>query len=384
MPDSHPRRKRARKAERPSADPAARILAAPVDERLTAPDGCVARLLDEAGPLGIAVPYRYQAPGTGGTYDLAVRFQGIPTSDEGGERKDGERFDRVERVTGLPATGDLVTLTARIPVSRPGSYRVLAEPLSTTPSDSPLPRRVVETPAQMRHLAQGPHVRVWSWPLLILLGTAVALTGQALLAAWSGLPWITVALLSILGCFAGVLGGRLWYLGLHRQPLRKFMVAGSCIQGFLVAALGVLAGGAALLGLSVGAVLDVTAPAVFVGMAVGRPGCFFAGCCAGRPTGSAWGLVSSDRRLAVRRVPVQLMEAATALVISVVGAILLLSAPSAAEGSIFVASISAYVLVRQWLFRFRVDPHTKRGRLVTTLVAAAILLGALYLGYVSR
>jgi phosphatidylglycerol---prolipoprotein diacylglyceryl transferase len=335
------------------------------------------------GPLGIAVPYRYRAPGTGGTYDLAVRFRGFRIPD-GGEPTDGERLDRVERVTGLPATGEVVTLTARIPVSVPGIYRVLAEPLATEGGAcSTLPRRVVEATAQMRQLAQGPHVRVWSWPLLILLGTAVALTGQALLAGSSGLPWITVSLLSILGCLAGVLGGKLWFLGLHRQPLGQFMVAGSCIQGFLVAALGVLAGGTALLDMSVGAVLDVTTPAVFVGMAVGRPGCFFAGCCTGRPTGSAWGLVSSDRRLAVRRVPVQLMEAATALVIAAIGAILVLSAPPLAEGSTFAASFSAYVLARQWLFRFRVDSHTQRGRRVTTVFATAILVGALYLGYVS-
>lgn len=49
----------------------------------------------------------------------------------------------------------------------------------------------------------------------------------------------------------------------------------------------------------------------------GRPGRFFAGCCAGRPTASRSGLWSSDRVLAVRRIPVQLWEAATALLIGV-------------------------------------------------------------------
>jgi len=57
--------------------------------------------------------------------------------------------------------------------------------------------------------------------------------------------------------------------------------------------------------------------AVFVGMAIGRPGCFFAGCCSGRPTVSRWGLWSSDRRIGIRRIPIQLIEAAAALLIGV-------------------------------------------------------------------
>jgi phosphatidylglycerol:prolipoprotein diacylglycerol transferase len=88
-----------------------------------------------------------------------------------------------------------------------------------------------------------------------------------------------------------------------------------CIQGFGLGAIGTLVIGAWATGMPAGPLLDVTAPGLLVGMTIGRFGCFFGGCCAGRPTASRWGLWSSDRRLGVRRVPTQLLESTVALVV---------------------------------------------------------------------
>jgi phosphatidylglycerol:prolipoprotein diacylglycerol transferase len=75
---------------------------------------------------------------------------------------------------------------------------------------------------------------------------------------------------------------------------------------------------------------DVFAPGVALGHAIGRLGCFFAGCCYGRPTTLPWGIVFSDpfaasyvgTPLGVPLHPTQLYEAGAELVIL---ALLLLS-----------------------------------------------------------
>jgi prolipoprotein diacylglyceryltransferase len=61
-----------------------------------------------------------------------------------------------------------------------------------------------------------------------------------------------------------------------------------------------------------GVFLDVTAPGLLFAMAVGRVGCFFAGCCGGPPTASCWGVWSSDQHVGARRIPTQLLESVLA------------------------------------------------------------------------
>ncbi len=51
-------------------------------------------------------------------------------------------------------------------------------------------------------------------------------------------------------------------------------------------------------------VADILAPSLTIGHAVGRWGCFFAGCCYGKPTDSAWGVIFTDpKSLAPLNVP---------------------------------------------------------------------------------
>jgi phosphatidylglycerol:prolipoprotein diacylglycerol transferase len=132
--------------------------------------------------------------------------------------------------------------------------------------------------------------------------------------------------------------------------------------------------GALLLRLPVGTLLDVTTPGVFLGMALGRPGCFLTGCCAGRPTGSRWGLRSSGRRLAVRRFPVQLVEAGVALALGAVTLALVLTVRLPIPGVIFVGALAAYTLARQLLFPLRTESRTTTGRVITMLACVLVLV----------
>ncbi len=100
----------------------------------------------------------------------------------------------------------------------------------------------------------------------------------------------------------------------------------------------------------------MTAPGLMFGMAVGRYGCFFGGCCAGRPTASRWGLWSSDRRVGVRRIPTQLLESTLALLVGIAALLAHTFAEPRPAGVVFVGSMAAYTLGRQLLFPLRDRP----------------------------
>ncbi len=63
---------------------------------------------------------------------------------------------------------------------------------------------------------------------------------------------------------------------------------------------------------------DIAGPSTMLGLAIGRMGCFFAGCCWGRPTKAPWGVVFNDPDsfCTVKGIPIhptQIYEAAGAL-----------------------------------------------------------------------
>ena len=349
-----------------------------------APTGCAA-VLAEAQPQGLAVTYWIEPPAWASRepYEVALRFAG--------ERVDGpqaprDRFTHEEEVGTLTAGHGRVAVTARIPDIGAGTWRVTAtaraHPVPASPasgtSATGLPTRVSTAATRFAPLTHGPAVRLAVWPVLVGVAVLVAVSVQGVLHARARHPVPAAVLAALAASLVGYASAKVYYLVLHREPLRNLATAGTCIQGFLLGGIGSLTIAAAGFGLPVGEVLDAAAPAVFFGMAVGRPGCFFSGCCAGRPTASRWGLFSSDRRLAVRRIPIQLLEAAVALLIGAI-ALLLVLAEHQARGLVFLGAVAAYTLLRQLMFPLRADAHTARGRHLAMAASAAVLLTALVL-----
>jgi len=114
-------------------------------------------------------------------------------------------------------------------------------------------------------------------------------------------------------------------------------------------------------------------------MAVGRVGCFFAGCCGGPPTASRWGVWSSDQRVGACRIPTQLMELVLAGILGL-GALAVVLNHGTADGAIFVAALSAYTLVRQGILHLRAEARkTRLGGLITATLAALVLVAAVVL-----
>ena len=125
----------------------------------------------------------------------------------------------------------------------------------------------------------------------------------------------------------------------------------------------------------IGVFIDASAPGLFVGLAIGRIGCFFAGCCAGRPTSAAWGLWSSDQRVGMRRIPAQLLESALALGSALLSLVAVLGYRPLI-GGIFVAALALYTLARQGILRLRAErPESVRGGSLIALASAVVLIG---------
>jgi phosphatidylglycerol:prolipoprotein diacylglycerol transferase len=291
-----------------------------------------------------------------------------------------------------------VAVTAQIRGINPGEWTVTARPVARTgrclvslypPGQHgvphrqrrPLwPRRVV-IPACTRTAARTaplpftkvPGIIRPAYAGLISLGVLAGLSLQAVLLDQASLPVGRALVFSMLAVAAGLGGGKVWYVAVHRGRQSD----GWCIQGFIagaaaVAAVAPLAG----LGVPAGAYLGTAAPGLLIGMAIGRPGCFWAGCCAGRPTASRWGIWSSDRRLGCRRVPAQLLEALLSLLIGLAALAAVPLHGAARSGPVAVGALAAYTLGRQFILGLRSNPPRRapHGGQVTAAGAAALLL----------
>lgn len=364
---------------------------APAGPSATAPSSCSDEFEGEL--VGLGATYELDTGGVAdGPFSVAVRFIGARDGTQG-STDPADRFERVEIVDGLHPDSGRLSITTKATSVRPGQWTVTAEP-STRRGDAPqdgrwrrapaLTTATITTRTRMAPLVHGPGVRQFAWPVLVLLGAVGAVVLQALLLARAGGDWRTGLVASAVALLAGFFAAKIYYMVQHGLGPRRFAGAGTCIQGFLLGAFGGATVVLLLAGSPVGQYLDVTAPGVLLAMAVGRPGCFVGGCCVGRPTSSRWGLWSSDRRVGIRRIPVQLIEAGAALALGSVALTLVLLVPLPVPGALFVASMALYTAARQLLFPLRNEQRrTSTGRVGTLIVALATAVGAALLSVLS-
>ncbi|WP_405133046.1 prolipoprotein diacylglyceryl transferase family protein [Nocardia sp. NBC_01388] len=310
-------------------------------------------------------------PADGPPTDVTVRFVGI-RRDVDEESESPDTFERFVTVSGVPAGAGRLAVTAKVSDIAPGRWDVAAARAEPPTGERWSPVQTERLATTFAPFAHGPAVRLWSWPALVGAGALLALLLQFVLLTFiQGNPAAALGI-SALACLLGYAGAKVYTVVLNRESFGRILQTGACIQGFLLVAFAVLALGSAVAGLGVGPVLDATTPGLFLGMAVGRPGCFLSGCCAGRATSSRWGLWSSDRSVAIRRVPVQLMEAAAAAVIGAVTLGLFVGLGDMG-GGLFVGGLAVYVLARQGLFGLRANPRTARGRALTVGLGLLVL-----------
>src|SRR5216683_7065191 len=349
----------------PAGDAGPRIDAVQSDKEAGTPGGWT-RLWESATQEILAVTYWFDPVPHPEPYPVTVRFSGR-RNDVKGRVQAGDRFvhdETIEQV--VPGSGP-ISLTARVRGINPGEWVVTTQVLgsatpargsreqgNTTPaaghsgpaarlwrrwvpsSGSAGPMRTCLTPLALR-----PGILPGIWGAMVTLGMIVALALQALVISRDHLalgPWWAVTLVAIA---VGIAGAKVWFIVLKR---REHLINGWCIQGFIASAPVAAVIMLAVLHISIGVFLDVTAPGLLVAMAVGRVGCFFAGCCGGPPTASRWGVWSSDQRVGARRMPTQLLELALAGILGLLVLVAVLR-HGPAGGVFFVAALAALVLI---------------------------------------
>ena len=313
-----------------------------------------------------------------------------------GSPKPGDRFEQDEKVEGVVAGSGPISVTARVFSINPGEWTVTARMLDQL-NERPRPRGAKTAPTNeavypadwsWRHwkLSKGsttpvktawlvfirvPGVIPGFWATMSGLGIVVALAAQALVISRAHLKIENALGFSLLAIVLGLIGAKVWFVVLH---WRKRRVEGWCIQGVLVGVVVAAAIGFVGLHVPVGIALDASTPGLLFGMAIGRLGCFFGGCCAGRATRSRWGLWSVlDQRVGMRRIPTQFVESLLAFGVGLITLVAVLSRGTFG-GGIFVAGVAVYILFRQGILRLRGGvPKSARVTQLTAIAAAFVL-----------
>jgi phosphatidylglycerol:prolipoprotein diacylglycerol transferase len=328
---------------------------------------------------GVAPTYWLEASEVAAT-PAVVRFVGTALDGE----RPGRRFERVASFPELPSDVGRTSLTVPVRDLPAGTWQVQAQALDAHGQPvGPVQREDLAT--RLYPFLHGPGVRPFAWSVLVLLGVVLAVVTQVLLVRADGLDARAAGLSAVAAAVVGFLSAKLGFMLWHRVPPKEFASAGTMIQFFLIGAFGSLIGFASLADLPVLRLLDLTTPGVFAAMALARPGCWLGGCCAGRPTASGWGLWSSDRRVGVRRVPVQLLESALAAAVASVSLVLVLAVEPRSYGLVLAASASLYTLGRQLLFPLRAQARRRsRGPMLVGAVAAVTtIISIVLLGVVA-
>jgi phosphatidylglycerol:prolipoprotein diacylglycerol transferase len=171
-------------------------------------------------------------------------------------------------------------------------------------------------------------------------------------------------------------------------------LAGGAFYGGIVAALLFAAWYIRLHHLSFWKVVDVYAPAVSLGLGIGRIGCFAAGCCYGKPTTSAWGVVFTDpiahqvagTPLNIPLYPTQPIMSLASL--SIFAILIWRYSKKSHDGEIFVLYVVLYAVARFFIEFLRGDED--RGfvfhHLLSTsqLIAILALVAAVWMALILR
>ena len=321
-------------------------------------------------PQALVVTHYFDADDLQGS--ATVRLTGRRIGSRGRQNLT-DVFTQEDRVDGIKPGSGPASVTSCVYGLAPGEWTVTAEVVRTGDSrrrvpilparwswrrwalsaDAPTPVRTRW--ALLAPLARMPGVIPGIWPALGGVAVLVALVMQRIMLPHENVAVDVPIIVPLAALAAGLLGAKVWYAVLHPGPLRQALLGGWAVDGFLVVAPIVAVVSLLALGLPVAAFLDAVTPGLFLAVAIGRIGCFFAGCCAGRVTESRWGIWSSDRKVGARRIPAQILESAAGLAIAAIATLLILGHAPRIDGTIFIGAFAAYLVVRQALLRVRAE-----------------------------
>ncbi len=229
---------------------------------------------------------------------------------------------------------------------------------------------------------------IHTYGLFVALGFASALWVSVWAGEKEGFTSQQILDLGFLILVWAIIGSRLLYVLMNpghylENPLDivRIWSGGLVFSGGLAAVVIVMAFHLRRRGISVLKVGDVLAPGIALGQAVGRIGCFMAGCCYGRPADVPWAVVFTDPgSLAPLHIPIHPTQLyASAAGFAVFGIVLAIRSRKRFEGQVFLWYLILHSTARLAVERFRGDdrgliPGTEMS--VTQLVTLVVLVGA--------
>jgi len=230
--------------------------------------------------------------------------------------------------------------------------------------------------------------------IAFLLALAMALR-QARLA---GVEPAVITDFWIVSLLSGVIGAKLllylldyeYYLAHPKAILTTLRSAGVWYGGLILAVAACLVM-VRRRGLNAWLIGDILAPAIILGQAVGRWGCFAAGCCYGSACSLPWAVTFTDPHaneitgvpLNIALHPVQLYMSLADFGVFLV--VLAIAARKKFEGQVLLSYLVLYAFVRGMLEIFRGDPRGAIGPLSTSqAISIAVGLVAIVLYLVRR
>ena len=324
-------------------------------------------------PEALVVTHYFDADDLQGS--ATVRLTGRRVGAQGNQNL-RDAFTQEDRVDGIVAGSGPASVTSLVYGLTPGEWEVTADVIervaghrrasaaSIPPArwswrrwalTTDAPTRVKTRFAPLAPLAGIPAVVPGIWPILGVLAVILAIALQRVMLPHENVVAEVPLVVPLAALGAGLLGAKIWYAVLHPGPWRKAILGGWAVDGFLVVAPIIAIAILLAFSMPAGKFLDAVTPGLFVAVAIGRVGCFFAGCCAGRVTDSRWGIWSSDRKVGARRIPAQILESLAGLAIAAVTTVLILGHAPRIDGTIFIGALAVYLVVRQALLRVRAE-----------------------------
>lgn len=327
-------------------------------------------VFDALPEQSVGVTYWFDAATTNAVHSRQVRLSGeLLQPREGAPVNAGARtaFSTVDVVPEVPSGAGRVAVTMRIRDLAPGLWHVIAAVEADASFAS-----TGESGGSSIVAEAAPGVRLGAWALFVAMGAVAGVSLLAVLGARTGVPALPLVTAAVVACLLGLPGAKAYFR--MQSPIRSSWLSsgGMCIQGFVLVALTTLVVSTSVLPITPLRLLDLVSAPLLLGIAVGRVGCFRAGCCAGRITGGRLALWSSDRHLGARRIPTQLFEGVGSLAIGAVAVAMLLGERTMPAGSLALQSLAAYVLLRQALLPYRALPRRQGWQRPATAALSAL------------
>jgi phosphatidylglycerol:prolipoprotein diacylglycerol transferase len=237
---------------------------------------------------------------------------------------------------------------------------------------------------------------IHTYGFFVALGFALGIWTAVKVGKAQGVPSPQVMDMAFVMIVCAIIGSRLFYVLInfsyykaHPLDILKLWQGGLVFSGGLVATTAAMLWYLRRHQLSFWSTGDLWAPSLALGQAIGRIGCFMAGCCYGRPTGSSWGVgFTHPKALAPLNIPLyptQAFEAFSGFVIFLI--LLFLHGKRKFEGQVFLWYLILHSTARLFVERFRGDergliPGTEMTS--TQLVAILILLGSVVMLFILR